>query len=197
MHLALVDAMAKVVRKDCSQSNAFINPVFAPKVKSGDDADALVARESEDCKALLKAAAMARLNSIPALCVASVGCAFTLMLLMFWIRLDIETGLIDAWRRTIRIGDALLPTIGAVRLLLSALWLGVSAFRRPSLSARDGFFRALFLDGAGRARPVICGEDVARPASCGPVRGRGGRLTGSCSTRSRGNTQAFWRAEPS
>lgn len=87
---------------------------------------------------------MARLNSIPALCVASVGCDLTLMLLMFWIRLDIETGLIDTWRRTIRIGDALLPTIGAVGLLLSALWLGVSALRRPNLSARVGFPRPFF-----------------------------------------------------
>jgi hypothetical protein len=55
MHRALVDAMATVVGKDGPRSNAFINRVFAPKVKSGDDADSLVARESEDSKALLEA----------------------------------------------------------------------------------------------------------------------------------------------
>ncbi|NNE79539.1 MAG: hypothetical protein HKN18_04620 [Silicimonas sp.] len=70
--------------------------------------------------------------------VAIVGIGLALILLVFWIRLDIETGLIDVWRRTIRIGDALLPTIGALGMLFSAIWVGVSAFRQIDLDLSPG-----------------------------------------------------------
>lgn len=88
---------------------------------------------------------MTRPNLVRDATVAVVGIVLALILLVFWIRLDIETGLIDEWRRTIRIGDALLPTIGALGLLLSALFVGVSVFRRPDPVPSLKFSATFFL----------------------------------------------------
>lgn len=87
---------------------------------------------------------MTRPNLFRDLSAAIVGGVLALILLLFWIRLDIETGLIDEWRRTIRIGDALLPTIGAIGLLGSALWIGVAAFIKPDTGPCVQFSAPLF-----------------------------------------------------
>lgn len=54
---ALGDAIAAVVQKDGSKSNAFINKAFALKVKIGSEAQDYVARELSDAQALLEATA--------------------------------------------------------------------------------------------------------------------------------------------
>lgn len=54
---ALTGAITKVIQKEGSKSNEFINRVFVLKVLAGDDADAYVAQESKDSEALLEATA--------------------------------------------------------------------------------------------------------------------------------------------
>ncbi|WP_424987017.1 hypothetical protein [Microbulbifer sp. S227A] len=88
---------------------------------------------------------MTRPNLIRDLSVAIIGVVLSLILLLVWIRLDIETGLIDEWRRTIRIGDALLPTIGAIGVLGSALWIGLSAYLWPDNEAGAEFSAPLLV----------------------------------------------------
>lgn len=51
----LSDAIATVIQKDGTKSNAFITKVFALKVKTGAEADAYVAQEAADAEALLTA----------------------------------------------------------------------------------------------------------------------------------------------
>lgn len=51
--------------------------------------------------------------------------------LAVWIPNDIETGLIEKFRREILIGDALAPTAIAVGILVSAFALGVTSYFRP------------------------------------------------------------------
>tara|TARA_R110000796_G_scaffold67892_6_gene155804 strand:+ start:5487 stop:6047 length:561 start_codon:yes stop_codon:yes gene_type:complete len=87
---------------------------------------------------------MTRPNLIRDLCVAGFGLGLALVLLLIWIRLDVETGLIEEWRRTIRIGDALLPTIGATGLLLSALWIAIAALRHPDIEPAITFSATFF-----------------------------------------------------
>ena len=50
-----------------------------------------------------------------------VGTGLALLTLFYWIPKDIDTGVIDEWRRTVRIGDAMLPTFAAVVVLGSSL----------------------------------------------------------------------------
>lgn len=52
---ALSDAIASVIQKEGSKSNAFITRVFALKVKTGADAEAYVNKELTDAEALLAA----------------------------------------------------------------------------------------------------------------------------------------------
>jgi tripartite-type tricarboxylate transporter receptor subunit TctC len=52
---ALTDAITTVIKKEGTQSNMFINKVFALKVISGDAAKAYVEKDAEDSQALLKA----------------------------------------------------------------------------------------------------------------------------------------------
>lgn len=53
--------------------------------------------------------------------------------LAVWIPADIDTGVIDVWRRTVRIGDAMLPTFAAAGMLLAgAVMLTRALVLRPS-----------------------------------------------------------------
>ena len=73
--------------------------------------------------------------------VACVGIGLALVVLFIWIPSDISTGIIDVWRRNVRIGDAMLPTFAAIGILLASgaiglravLRLGQSSFRKIEL----------------------------------------------------------------
>ncbi|MEP4039424.1 hypothetical protein [Pseudophaeobacter sp.] len=56
---------------------------------------------------------------------AAIGSA--LVALGVWIPADIDTGVVDVWRRTIRIGDAMLPSFAAAGMLLAGLVMLVRA----------------------------------------------------------------------
>lgn len=55
--------------------------------------------------------------------------------LAVWIPNDIESGLIETFRRETIIGDALAPTMAALGVLLAALALGITAIVRPQPQA--------------------------------------------------------------
>jgi len=62
-----------------------------------------------------------------------VGIAFAalaLLLLLFWIPEDVETGLIETHRRQVNIGDAMLPSAVAVAMLVVSAALLVSSWRK-------------------------------------------------------------------
>ncbi|MCP4997449.1 MAG: hypothetical protein GY933_01550, partial [Hyphomicrobiales bacterium] len=52
--------------------------------------------------------------------------------LVFWIPNDIDTGLVETFRRQTYIGDALIPTIAASAILLCSCLLFISGLRRKS-----------------------------------------------------------------
>ena len=62
---------------------------------------------------------MNRRGYIREIAVGVLGIGFALLALLIWIPLDIDTGVIDVWRRSVRIGDAMLPVFSAGGLLLS------------------------------------------------------------------------------
>lgn len=78
---------------------------------------------------------MARTNAI----VGLVCIAAALVLLLVWIPLDTETGLIEKVRRRVTIGDALAPTLAAVFILVSGIMM--LAFERKSVD-QGGLSRA-------------------------------------------------------
>ncbi len=60
------------------------------------------------------------------------GLGAALLILLVWIPADIDTGVIDVWRRSVRIGDAMLPTFAALGILISAAAIGLRALlNRP------------------------------------------------------------------
>ncbi|MEE2715989.1 MAG: tripartite tricarboxylate transporter TctB family protein [SAR324 cluster bacterium] len=64
-----------------------------------------------------------------------VGIAFAalaLLLLLFWIPEDVETGLIETHRRQVNIGDAMLPSAVGVAMLVVSAALLVSSWRKPA-----------------------------------------------------------------
>ena len=79
------------------------------------------------------------------ICLFGVGVA--LITLFVWIPRDIDTGVIDVWRRSVRIGDAMLPTFAALIILGSSIMVGL---------------RALIGKASGGTRPMS-------PAYCGMV----------------------------
>ncbi|WP_323772096.1 hypothetical protein [Antarctobacter sp.] len=65
----------------------------------------------------------------------AVGCVavgFALLALLVWIPVDIESGVIEVWRRSVRIGDAMLPVFSAVGILLAGAVIAL----RTSLRGR-------------------------------------------------------------
>jgi hypothetical protein len=67
--------------------------------------------------------------------IAVVGIGFALLTLLVWIPKDIDTGVIDEWRRSVRIGDAMLPTFAAVVILGASIMVGLRAMFGKSAGA--------------------------------------------------------------
>lgn len=63
--------------------------------------------------------------------VAAVVAVFALATLLFWIPADIETGVVETFRRRVIIGDALAPTVVAIAMLAVAGLFGVTELLRP------------------------------------------------------------------
>ncbi|UOA33846.1 hypothetical protein DSM110093_03681 (plasmid) [Sulfitobacter sp. DSM 110093] len=61
------------------------------------------------------------------LAIAVVGIGFALLALVFWIPQDIDTTVIDVWRRNVRIGDAMLPAFSAIGMAVAATVIGLRA----------------------------------------------------------------------
>ncbi len=57
--------------------------------------------------------------------------------LFIWIPLDIETGVIETFRRRVNIGDAMAPTVMAVAILVVSVFMGVMAIVRPGEKAGE------------------------------------------------------------
>ncbi len=82
-------------------------------------------------------------DQIMALVLAILG----LVGLVFWIPNDIETGLVETFRRQTFIGDALIPTIAASAILLCSCLLFISGLRhKPDEPPNDN---SLDLEGLG------------------------------------------------
>ncbi len=54
-------------------------------------------------------------------------------MLFVWIPNDIETGIVEVYRRQVNIGDSMAPTVAAVGLLIVSLLMGVLGLFRPAL----------------------------------------------------------------
>ncbi len=65
------------------------------------------------------------------LALAALFVLAAVLTLAVWIPNDIETGLIERFRREVMIGDALAPTGAAVGVLIAALALGATSWFRP------------------------------------------------------------------
>ena len=91
------------------------------------------------------------------LIIGVLGTAFALVFLFIWIPVDIETGMLDEWRRSIRIGDAMLPTFAAIGMLLASIGVGVQAlFKQTGLpSVRAGGFPYVFVVAAIMAVSLV------------------------------------------
>ncbi|MEZ5649035.1 MAG: hypothetical protein R3E87_00635 [Burkholderiaceae bacterium] len=63
--------------------------------------------------------------------------AFSLVTLLAWIPNDIDSGVIEVFRRRITIGDAMLPTALALGIGLCGLGLLVQSLRKPVRRRRD------------------------------------------------------------
>ncbi|WP_372803687.1 hypothetical protein [Paracoccus seriniphilus] len=78
---------------------------------------------------------MGRVKNIHDMALGATGVILSLAVLWLWIPADIDTGVIDVWRRVTRIGDAMLPTFSCIAILLASLiialrgWAGRQADR--------------------------------------------------------------------
>ncbi len=61
----------------------------------------------------------------------------SLLTLFVWIPLDIETGVIETFRRRVTIGDAMAPTIMAVAILVVSVVMGILAVFEPAENSSD------------------------------------------------------------
>lgn len=57
---------------------------------------------------------------------------FAILAITVWIPIDVATPIIDTWRRTVRIGDAMLPTFAAIGIAASGAGLLVQSVFKPS-----------------------------------------------------------------
>ena len=69
---------------------------------------------------------------------AATSALFSAACLLIWIPTDIETGMIETFRRQTSIGDAFLPVIACAAILASSLISLVMALRQPSDTLMDG-----------------------------------------------------------
>nr|HIL75386.1 hypothetical protein [Rhodospirillales bacterium] len=61
----------------------------------------------------------------------------SLLTLFVWIPLDIETGVIETFRRRVTIGDAMAPTIMAVAILVVSVVMGILTVFEPAENSSD------------------------------------------------------------
>ena len=61
----------------------------------------------------------------------------SLLTLFVWIPLDIETGVVETFRRRVTIGDAMAPTIMAVAILVVSVVMGILAVFQPVENSSD------------------------------------------------------------
>jgi hypothetical protein len=66
--------------------------------------------------------------------------------LFVWIPIDIETGVVETFRRRVNIGDAMAPTVVAAAILVVSILMGVMALIRPSpnLMVKEGLDKQSF-----------------------------------------------------
>ena len=70
---------------------------------------------------------------------AAVFAAFALLTLGAWIPADVESGVVETFRRRIVIGDAMAPTAVAIGMIAAAVLLaGVDGSRAPARGGRAG-----------------------------------------------------------
>jgi hypothetical protein len=62
----------------------------------------------------------------------------SLVTLFIWIPNDIETGVIETFRRRVTIGDALAPTVMAAGILVVSFFMGVLAYLQPGSEEKQG-----------------------------------------------------------
>jgi len=62
---------------------------------------------------------------------AGVFAAISVLTLALWIPHDIESGIVETFRRRTSIGDALAPSVIAIGLLVVSVAMGISAWLRP------------------------------------------------------------------
>jgi len=66
-----------------------------------------------------------------------LGCALAGgVALAVWIPADVDTGVIDVWRRQVNIGDAMMPTVAAAGLTLAGLITAGLGARAPKPAIR-------------------------------------------------------------
>ena len=63
--------------------------------------------------------------------IAAAVAAFALLTLGAWIPADVESGVVETFRRRTVIGDAMAPTAAAIGMLVAAALLAVSAILKP------------------------------------------------------------------
>ena len=67
--------------------------------------------------------------------IAAVVAAFALLTLGVWIPADVESGVVETFRRRTVIGDAMAPTAVAIGMVVAAALLVASAFLKPRREA--------------------------------------------------------------
>lgn len=77
-----------------------------------------------------------------------LGSCCALMILFLWIPNDVDTGVVDVWRRTVRIGDAMLPTFAAYGILIASIGIMAQNFfiksQVPVRAVASAFIFSLF-----------------------------------------------------
>ena len=61
------------------------------------------------------------------ICLSALFLAGSAFALLFWFPNDIETGVIETFRRRTTVGDAMAPTVVMVGILISSILMGVSS----------------------------------------------------------------------
>ena len=66
--------------------------------------------------------------------------------LFVWIPIDIETGVVETFRRRVNIGDAMAPTVVAAAILVVSILMGIMGLIRPSsnLMVKEGLDKQSF-----------------------------------------------------
>lgn len=98
--------------------------------------------------------------------VAAAIAAFALLTLGIWIPADVESGVVETFRRRVVIGDAMAPTVVAIGMVCAAALLAVSEIFRSRKSAT--LLDRLSLVFAGRFAAVIA-ISLALMAYTGPL----------------------------